>query len=188
MLRSNRSRRNPAPTQPSLLHANQPAASPAPAADAGDPMVLDARLGPRPSREECIRKGLCFYCKKPGHDKNTCEEKRKNDSKFGRLTRYPPQVGRGTLMPANRGAPRAQAYMPRPQYPAPRPQFLPQPAFPQPDYPYNYLRATYDGFEREATSVNSSTPLPSAFTPSPSITPSIGAPGDERSENGPPLT
>ena len=99
MLRNNRSRRNPAPTQPSLLYANQPAASPAPAADAGDPMVLDARLGPRPSREECIRKGLCFYCKKPGHDKNTCEEKKKNDSKFGRLTRYPPQVGRGALMP-----------------------------------------------------------------------------------------
>ena len=90
-------------------------------------------------------------------------------------------------MPASRGVPRAQAYMPRPQYPAPRPQFLPQPAFPQQDYPYTYLRATHDGFEREATSANSST-LPSAFTPSPSITPSIGAPGDERSENGPPLT
>jgi hypothetical protein len=62
-LRNNRpsARRTPTvPTQPSSQYA-QPAVSPAiiPAAtNAGDPMVLDARFGPRPSREQCIHKGL----------------------------------------------------------------------------------------------------------------------------------
>jgi hypothetical protein len=52
----------------------------------GDPMVLDARQQPRPSREQCIQQGLCFYCKKPGHSKSACHEKAANDTKFGRST------------------------------------------------------------------------------------------------------
>ena len=49
------------------------------AVDEGDPMILDTL---RPSREECVQKGLCFYCRKPGHNKFNCSEKQKNDTKF----------------------------------------------------------------------------------------------------------
>ena len=46
-------------------------------------MQLDA-LRPRPSREECVARGLCFYCRKPGHSRNDCEEKKVNDARFNR--------------------------------------------------------------------------------------------------------
>jgi hypothetical protein len=55
--------------------------------DSGDPMVLDAQRGPRPSREQCIQQGLCFYCKQPGHNRDNCMEKKKNDTKFSRPSR-----------------------------------------------------------------------------------------------------
>ena len=42
-------------------------------------MILDTL---RPSREECVQKDLCFYCKKSGHNKFNCSEKQKNDTKF----------------------------------------------------------------------------------------------------------
>ena len=56
-----------------------------PAASTPDPdaMQLDA-LRPRPSREECVARGLCFYCRKPGHSRNECEEKKVNDARFSR--------------------------------------------------------------------------------------------------------
>ena len=64
--------------------------SPTPAApvptDLGDPMQLDAM---RVSRKEMIEKSLCFYCKKPGHNKFNCEEKKRNDSRFGRISFTP---------------------------------------------------------------------------------------------------
>jgi hypothetical protein len=47
-----------------------------------DPMQLDAMKW-RPTRDECTQKNLCFYCKKPGHHRNQCEEKKKNDARFG---------------------------------------------------------------------------------------------------------
>ena len=31
----------------------------------------------------------CFYCKKPGHNKFNCEEKKRNDSRFGRISFTP---------------------------------------------------------------------------------------------------
>lgn len=71
-------------------HHQQPAPSQArqPAQQAllptGDPMVLDAtRTRTRPSREQCIREGLCFYCKKRGHNLDSCREKLENDAKYG---------------------------------------------------------------------------------------------------------
>ena len=49
-----------------------------------DPMQLDV-MKPRPTRDECAQKNLCFYCKKPGHRRNQCEEKKRNDARFGNL-------------------------------------------------------------------------------------------------------
>lgn len=46
------------------------------AVDFSNPMVLDARQGFRPGKEREIKEGLCFYCKKPGHNKANCEEKK----------------------------------------------------------------------------------------------------------------
>jgi hypothetical protein len=68
---TNLDHRNPAPTP------TPP--NPAPGPDA---MQLDA-MRPRPSREECVARGLCFYCKKPGHGRDNCEEKKTNDARFG---------------------------------------------------------------------------------------------------------
>ena len=47
-----------------------------------DPMQLDM-MKPRPTRDECAQKNLCFYCKKPGHRRDQCEEKKRNDARFG---------------------------------------------------------------------------------------------------------
>ncbi|RAL59810.1 hypothetical protein DID88_000439 [Monilinia fructigena] len=66
-----------------------------------DPMQLDAaRQGQRPlaryTREQCIDLGLCLYCKKAGHIKSNCEEKRANDAKYNANanTRYAPHINR----------------------------------------------------------------------------------------------
>ena len=69
--------RLPPPTVPS----HQPAPS-APAANP-DAMQLDA-LRPRPTHDDCRAYRLCFYCKKPGHTKDNCEEKKTNDARFGK--------------------------------------------------------------------------------------------------------
>jgi hypothetical protein len=47
-----------------------------------DSMQLDL-MKPRPTRDECAQKNLCFYCKKPGHRRDQCEEKKRNDARFG---------------------------------------------------------------------------------------------------------
>jgi hypothetical protein len=122
-LRSNRPGARHAPsTQPPPQRTNQLTVN-STNSDAGDPMVLDARRGPRPSREQCIQQGLCFYCKQPGHNKDNCAEKQKNDAKFSRLSR--PQV-------PNAGTTQTQPYMPRPQHPTTQfPRFPPQFGLPQ---------------------------------------------------------
>jgi hypothetical protein len=176
-LRNNRpsARRTPAvPTQPS------PAIIPA-ATNAGDPMVLDARR--RPSREQCAQEGLCFYCKQPGHSRDNCVEKQKNDAKFGRPGRpqFRNQAGRGTTV--------MQPYMPRPRNPMTRfPSqlgLLQNSQFSQPN-PYSRLRATEGGFvEEEVASTMSPSLSPSTFTPlstTPTSTSNINKPG-----NGSPL-
>jgi hypothetical protein len=145
-------------------------------------MVLDARFGPRPSREQCIHKGLCFYCKKPGHNKDDCEEKRRNDAKFGRLTHpYQPAFQTAALSQAGRGMAQAYLYPQHPMAQRPRPPQLQPPQ----SSPY-HLRVSHDGTTEEVASVMSSSPTPSAFAPSPTAT-SIGASNNERSENGSPL-
>ncbi|RAL64215.1 hypothetical protein DID88_002107 [Monilinia fructigena] len=52
-----------------------------------DPMQLDAvrqsqHTPSRYTRDQCLDLGLCLYCKKPGHIKTNCEEKRLNDAKY----------------------------------------------------------------------------------------------------------
>ena len=186
-LRNNRpsARRTPAiSTQPSSQYT-QPTINPTiipTTTNADDPMVLDARFGPRPSREQCIHKGLCFYCKKPGHNKDGCEEKRRNDAKFGRLTHpYQPAFQTAALSQAGRGMAQAYLYPQHPMAQRPRPPQLQPPQ----SSPY-HLRVSHDGTTEEVASVMSSSPTPSAFAPSPTAT-SIGASNNERSENGSPL-
>jgi hypothetical protein len=188
-LRNNRpgARRAPS-TQPPL--ANTPTVC-STNPDAGDPMVLDARGGPRPSREQCVQQGLCYYCKQPGHNRDNCLERKKNEAKFSRSSR--PQFQNATLNQAARGTMQTQPYMPRPQYPTTQfPRFPPQfgipqaPQFSQPS-PYSRLRATEDGFiegEVASTMSSRSSLSPSTFTPLSTVTPhaSINKP-----ENGLPL-
>jgi hypothetical protein len=79
---SQQSRPNPQPQAP-------------PPAESGDPMVLDAARQ-RPTRDQCRQFNLCFYCKKPGHIADDCEEKKRSDARWGQ--RYQPQnqgYGRG---------------------------------------------------------------------------------------------
>ena len=33
-----------------------------------------------PTREQCAEQGLCFYCKRPGHVKSQCAERRLNEA------------------------------------------------------------------------------------------------------------
>jgi len=61
-------------------------AAPSPAVpdhNTGDPMMLDAIRLPRPSREQCQALDLCFYCKKPGHRKDDCEERKQANIRWG---------------------------------------------------------------------------------------------------------
>jgi hypothetical protein len=190
-LRNNRpSARRALSMQPTFQHTNQPTTSSGSTdSDAGDPMVLDARRRPRPSREQCAQQGLCFYCKQPGHSRDSCVEKQKNDAKFGRgrpQFRYSMsnQVGRGTTV--------TQPYMPRPRNPMnqftrfPSQFGLLQPSqFSQPS-PYSRLRATEGGFvEEEVAGTMSPSLSPSILTPlstTPASASNINKPG-----NGSPL-
>jgi len=161
-------------TPPIQLPPMQPNINPPANPDAGDPMVLDARK--RPSQEQCIQQGLCFYCKRPGHNKDNCEEKKKNDAKFGRPNRAqypaPNQAGRGIQMPAR-----------FPQF-SPQPGFPRQLQFPQPN-PYSRLRAGFVEGEIPSSPPSSTFTPPSSATPS--VTPSMSASDIQKPENGTPL-
>lgn len=77
----------------------------------GDPMVLDAM---RPTRTDCIQQRLCFYCKKPGHGKIDCEEKKRNDAKFGRAPFTHQMQSTPQGQPATRfGPPRQHQWQPQ---------------------------------------------------------------------------
>ena len=194
-LRNNRlgARRAPS-TQPLSQHKNLELtinpANTSISSDSGDPMVLDARHGPRPSREQCVRQGLCFYCKQPGHNKDSCAEKKKNDIKFSRPN-PPPQVQDSRFNQAGRGITQVQPYMPRPQYPTTRfPRassqfgFSQHPQFPLSN-PYSHLRATEGGFvEGEVASTTSPSPLPSTVTLPSTVMPYTST---SKPENGSPL-
>ncbi|KAN0073885.1 hypothetical protein V8E54_007822 [Elaphomyces granulatus] len=94
--------------------------------------LLDARRGPRPSREQCVQQGLCFYCAE-------------NDVKFGHLSR--PQFRNAMFNQAGRGT--TQPYMPRPRNPMTQsPRFPSQ--FSQPR-PYSRLRATWGWLHRRGS-------------------------------------
>lgn len=85
------------PQQSSLAtpaHETNPVQGVVPAQTTGDPMVLD-RMNPT-SREQCVKQRLCFYCKKPGHNKGNCEQKKINDARFGRNTNQLTQLPQGT--------------------------------------------------------------------------------------------
>lgn len=69
-------RPNARPSQPQTKTPIQ-----APRTDPGDPMVLDAYQQSYISREQCIQQGLCLYCKKPGHFKKDCTEKKRADAR-----------------------------------------------------------------------------------------------------------
>lgn len=191
-LRNNRpGARRTLSTQPIFQHTGQPTTSlGSTTPDVGDPMVLDARRGPRPSREQCVQQGLCFYCKQPGHSRDNCVEKQKNDAKFGRPGR--PQFQNSTFNQTGRGTTVMQPYMPRPRNPTTQftrfpSQFgLLQPSqFPQPN-PYSRLRAAEGGFvEEEVASTMSPSLSPSILTPlstTPASTSNLNKPG-----NGSPL-
>jgi len=47
-----------------------------------DPMQVDSisRLTNRPSREECVERSLCFYCKKPGHVADHCFQSKASEA------------------------------------------------------------------------------------------------------------
>lgn len=80
----------------------------------GEPMQLDKTQVQRISREECQARGLCFYCKKPGHAKADCTEKKKNDARYGRNGN-----GRGQALnlPPHQNVPiRNQPYSPQYTY------------------------------------------------------------------------
>jgi hypothetical protein len=80
-------------------------------------MVLDAAARSRPSRQECLQKNLCFYCKKPGHNRMNCAEKQRNDERW-RTPQFAPQ-------------PQAQQPLPQQQFQQRQSQQFPQNA-PQP--------------------------------------------------------
>jgi hypothetical protein len=122
-----------------------------------DPMVLDARQGlrVRPGKEQEIKEGLCFYCKKPGHIKANCEEKKAKDAQFGGNFRPGRPLGQFP----------ARQYAPRLQYPPG--QLLDR-------YPYNRLRAIEGGFVEGEVQSSPGT-SPSAYTPLSTRTPSPSA-------------
>jgi hypothetical protein len=71
------------PRNPDRNQDRTPQISPSPTPQAyDDPMQLDA-MKRRPTRDECTQKNLCFYCRKPGHRRDQCEEKKRNDTRFG---------------------------------------------------------------------------------------------------------
>jgi hypothetical protein len=168
----------------SRLNANrqQPRTSDnSPAPGTGDPMVLDATR-PRPTREQCIQYGLCFYCKKPGHSREECEEKKRADARWSGQQWNGQSTGRGQLPPPNQaygrgqmyGRGRGQAQNPfqnyqRPLSPAsgPRPQHNGYPA----QAAYNRLRALEPGAVEEM----SDSSLPSSVMGTPDFTSESGS-------------
>lgn len=132
---------NNRPYQPQAHHQPQQQRQ---QADAADPMVLDAAHQARPTREDCYANNLCLYCKRPGHFKNDCEEKKQADVRRNQAFR-----GYGTGYSYGRGTGRGQP-----------PHFHMNP----PVYPR--LRALEQGYviADEATSRTSS-PAPSINTP-----------------------
>ena len=53
-----------------------------------------------------MTKNLCFYCKKPGHVRDDCEEKKRNDARFGSLHPQPQNLQNqrqdyGSTLPRN---------------------------------------------------------------------------------------
>ncbi|KAI1668822.1 hypothetical protein Ptr902_13370 [Pyrenophora tritici-repentis] len=139
--------------------------------DQGDPMVLDAFKDPKISRDQCAQQGLCFYCKKPGHNKLDCNEKKKNDAKFGA-----PQPGIPRLQ-IQGTTPRYNSYNSRQPLQTQAYGRFPQ-AHKQHQQPYADPYSTLQGrridhgyIENEVESSTSSPQLtPSSISPSQSIT------------------
>ena len=124
--------------------------------DAGDPMALDAI---RPTREQCIQYGLCYYCKKPGHTKDQCVEKQQNDARrsiWNGLTRHSPNPsGRPVSGPPS--GPR------KPSTPFPR---APSTLRPNAAWgTFDQLRQMEPGFVTEINSLTGSTTPSVAETP-----------------------
>jgi hypothetical protein len=146
-----------------------------PATDHGDPMILDAFKGPKVSRDECAQKGLCFYCKKPGHNKADCNEKKKNDAKYG-MPR--PQI-QGTA------APRYNPYNSREPQQARAPGHFPH-AQRQYQQPYADRYSTFQGRRMDhgyiESEVQSSTSSP-RLTP-PSVSPSASTSNTHQNQSG----
>lgn len=144
------------------LEQRQPATFPPPGTttppSAGDPMELDAtRRGPRMSIEEARAKNLCLYCKKPGHYKRDCEEKKKADMRFPR---------QGYQARSNEPVPPARSTAWVHQTPTPlQPQ---APYQPQPLTPYNpafqrlrYMDTGHVVGDDSSTASSNNSPTPS---------------------------
>jgi hypothetical protein len=139
--------------------------------DIGDPMVLDAHQSLRPGKEREIKEGLCFYCKKPGHNKANCEEKKAKDAQFG-----------GNFRPRNTVPYHFNPEQLRSQFPNRSSQYSSRspPSFLLSRHPYSHLRTIEGGFvEGEVQSSTASSPSSSIYTPlstrAPSISPSEDA-------------
>lgn len=184
-IRNNASRPTQAQPAAAAPFAASPSFPPAPTADQGDPMVIDAM---RPSRDECQKKGLCFYCKKPGHTKDTCEEKKCNDGKFGRSAARPGHQGQATrpqylqAQPYGQGQfagpPRGRFYnfqSYRPPYGNVNQGFSRQPGF--------YNRAMSETPQGFVESLPSQAESPGSYTPAASIAPSTSASQVDGSKN-----
>ena len=50
-----------------------------------------SRLTNRPSREECVERSLCFYCKKPGHVAEHCFQSKASEARPGSPYRPSPR-------------------------------------------------------------------------------------------------
>ncbi|MDB5911257.1 MAG: hypothetical protein JWP34_5374 [Massilia sp.] len=136
-------RTNPAP----VTTTNQ-------SAPADDAMQLDAMQAkggrPRPTREDCIAQGLCFYCKKKGHTRDTCEEKKKNDTKYGEPR--PPNQPIGQVIGRNVNGGYYTSF--QPQQPSPRPQYLQQSGYPH-QQQYDRPNFSQNGFPSQPSRGNS---------------------------------
>ena len=155
---------SPRPSQTQNQTLTQP-----PQTGTGDPMVLDASRQSYISREQCIQQGLCLYCKKPGHFKGDCTEKKCADTKCQQAFQgWNPstqnQRGHGggcgqSPRPWNNSLYTTQQRTPSP-VPPPQNQYN---HFPMPNYPQTRLRTLEPGPTGDiASSMGSS---PSILTP-----------------------